>query len=248
MIPFVENEEGALWLLRLPVICPARGCGYRFFDSGSQRAGGPQTLPRHRKPVKPEKQLQITVAVVPAMVVNRYKEICKAAGLKLGALGFQSDARAESLRYCGVVPKDFLETLMLLSVTGDTVILDVIKGENLVFSREASLKEFVLNRKDKKQEEERVEQITTETVRCLHSYEQEDLQGQISMIYVMNMGESSGVDRSEREPGRFALRLKNLTRQLQLKIKRSRYPLAHFNGRAGSGDFEKDRLSIDFES
>jgi Tfp pilus assembly PilM family ATPase len=77
---------------------------------------------------------------------------------------------------------------MLLSVTEDTVILDVVKGENLVFSREASLKESAPNQKDKKQEEERIEQITTETVRCLHSYEQEDLQGQISKIYVMNMG------------------------------------------------------------
>jgi Tfp pilus assembly PilM family ATPase len=256
MIPFVENEGEAASMVHFQI---ARDLPFRSEDAvidfsiqvakEQARATDSSEAPEAEK--KPEKQLQITVAVVPVMVVNRYKEICKAAGLKLSALGFQSDARAESLRYCGVVPKDFSETLMLLSVTEDTVILDVVRGDNLVFSREASLKESGLDQKDKKQEKERIEQITTETVRCLHSYEQEDLQGQISKIYVMNMGAETPqvLDslRARTQAAGIGIEEFNPAEHLQLKNKENldTLSLTSMVGLA-AGILEKDHLSIDF--
>lgn len=264
VIPFVENEGEAASMIHFQI---GRDLPFRpedaVIDFSIQVTKEPElpkseqegdTQPEEEETdKKPEKQLQVTVAVVPSMVVNRYRGICKAAGLKLAALGFQSDARAESLRYFGLVSKESesAETL-LLSVTRETVILDVVKGEQLVFSREASLSEPVLlDKKDKKEEEQLVEQITTETIRCLHSYEQEELQGQISKILVMSCGAETSqlIESLKKRTQTAGISVEEFNPAQLLRMKEGEgldaVSLTSMLGLA-AGVVEKEGLSIDF--
>ena len=133
------------------------------------------------KEKKPQKQLELIVAILPTKIVDFYKTLALGAGLNLISLGFQSTGKIAGLSYCGVFKSTELSLSLFIDPAGIAEI-DIQKNEKLLFSREASLYREDEVEKEKKQDW--IDSVVTETIRCLHSYEQEH-QGQIERIYLL---------------------------------------------------------------
>ena len=82
-------------------------------------------------------KVEVLVAVVKKEVVNFYERVAAAAGLRLAALGFQSYANARGLKACW--PASGRGTVALVALRQQEVIIDIIAGETVLFSRTASL-------------------------------------------------------------------------------------------------------------
>lgn len=133
------------------------------------------------KEKKPQKQLELIVAILPTKIVDFYKTLALGAGLNLISLGFQSTGKIAGLSYCGILKSTELSLSLFIDPAGIAEI-DIQKNEKLLFSREASLYKEDEVEKEKKQDW--IDSVVTETIRCLHSYEQEH-QGQIERIYLL---------------------------------------------------------------
>lgn len=82
-------------------------------------------------------KVEVLVAVVKREVVQFYERVAAAAGLKLAALGFQSYANTRGLQACW--PDEGRGAVALVSLRQQEVIIDIIAGGQLLFSRTAAL-------------------------------------------------------------------------------------------------------------
>ena len=89
----------------------------------------------------PESQvrLDILVAAVKKDDVRFYQQTAAAAGFKLAGLGLRSYANARCVEACQLTSPN--ETVALVSLRPDEVIIDVLSGRSLVFSRVATVKQ-----------------------------------------------------------------------------------------------------------
>jgi Tfp pilus assembly PilM family ATPase len=131
----------------------------------------------------PVPKLEVLVAVAQLEVVNFYKGVASAAGVKLTGLGLHSYANARCVQACGIAQGR--EPVALVSLRPGEVIVDVMSEGSLVFSRGATVSP------DKHESETPVEPpvappppdappppepfnfvdaVTIEVVRSLHSY------------------------------------------------------------------------------
>ena len=189
LIPCVENEGEVASMIHFQI---TRDLPFRpedaiidFSINGTieTHLASESTAEKEKEKSTVQKQLEVTVAVVPQILVNHYQEIAKAAGFKLIALGFESASRAFALSDM-VPPSVASGSMMLLSVAKDTVTIDISQKGRLVASREAALG----SRNTEIQFKEWLEQLVMETMRCIHSYEQDDFHGLINRIYVTRFG------------------------------------------------------------
>ena len=189
LIPCVENEGEVASMIHFQI---TRDLPFRpedavidFSINGTieTHLASEATVEKEKEKGTVQKQLEVTVAVVPQILVNHCQEIAKAAGGKLVALGFESASRAVALSTM-VPPPAASGSMMLLSVAKNTVTIDISQRGRLVASREASLGP----RNTEEQFKEWMEQLVMETMRCIHSYEQDDFHGLISSIYVTRFG------------------------------------------------------------
>ena len=127
-------------------------------------------------------KVEVLVAVAQREVVDFYRSVAGAAGLKLAGLGLHSYANARCVQACGIARDR--EPVALISLRPGEVIVDVISGQSLVFSRGATVSP------DKHEAEPSpepppapsedapaasepfnfVDAVTIEVVRSLHSY------------------------------------------------------------------------------
>ena len=128
-------------------------------------------------------KLEVLVAVAQLEVVNFYKGVASAAGVKLTGLGLHSYANARCVQACGIAQGP--EPVALVSLRPGEVIVDVISEGSLAFSRGATVSP------DKHESEPPaeppvapppadappapepfnfVDAVTIEVVRSLHSY------------------------------------------------------------------------------
>jgi type IV pilus assembly protein PilM len=131
----------------------------------------------------PVPKLEVLVAVAQLEVVNFYKGVASAAGVKLTGLGLHSYANARCVQACGIAQGR--EPVALVSLRPGEVIVDVISEGSLAFSRGATVSP------DKHESEQPaeppappppvdapptpepfnfVDAVTIEVVRSLHSY------------------------------------------------------------------------------
>ena len=82
-------------------------------------------------------KLEVLVAVAQLEVVDFYKNVAGAAGLKLTGLGLHSYANARCVQACGIAQGG--EPVALVSLRPGEVIVDVISEGSLVFSRGATV-------------------------------------------------------------------------------------------------------------
>jgi Tfp pilus assembly PilM family ATPase len=87
--------------------------------------------PPDQQPAMPK--LEVLVAVAQLEVVNFYKAVASAAGVKLTGLGLHSYANARCVQACGIAQGR--EPVALVSLRPGEVIVDVISEGSLVFSR-----------------------------------------------------------------------------------------------------------------
>ena len=127
-------------------------------------AGGAAQETAGEQPAATEK-VDVLVAVVKKQVVQHYQAMAEAAGFTLAALGLDSYANARGLQACE--PAGRPRTVALVTLRQEEVIIDVIAGGTLVFSRTAPLA-----RAAEAQAETGVAgTVMIETVRSLHNYE-----------------------------------------------------------------------------
>jgi Tfp pilus assembly PilM family ATPase len=138
--------------------------------------GSPAQETTGEQPPATEK-VDVLVAVVKKDVVRHCQGMAEAAGFKLAALGLDSYANARGLAACE--PARPTRTVALVTLRQEEVIIDVIAGESLVFSRTAPLlpggsPEAQVGPKPENSGETEagvIGAVTIETVRSLHNYE-----------------------------------------------------------------------------
>jgi type IV pilus assembly protein PilM len=147
-------------------------------------------------------KIEVLVAVAQREVVNFYRNVAVAAGLKLGGLGLQSYANARCLEACHVAEGS--AAVALVSLRPGEVIVDVISERSLLFSRGAAVAE---QKHEQKPETEAnaaeaasqpapspeapppepfnfVTAVTIEVVRSLHSYTRMDPANVVGKVVV----------------------------------------------------------------
>jgi len=89
----------------------------------------------------PETQshVEVLVAAVKREIVKLYLDTAAAAGFTLAALGLRSYANARCVEACNLTAPG--ESVALVSIRPDEVIIDVLQGRFLVFSRVASVRQ-----------------------------------------------------------------------------------------------------------
>jgi Tfp pilus assembly PilM family ATPase len=87
---------------------------------------------------EPAPKLEVLVATVRRDVVASFQQIAAAAGLKLAALGWLSDANARCIEACRIAKGN--EGIALVSLRLDEVSIDIIAQDSLIFSRGIAIK------------------------------------------------------------------------------------------------------------
>jgi type IV pilus assembly protein PilM len=160
-------------------------------DTAMRRAGSAKESSPDSPDATPK--VQVLVAAIKREVVQFFQDTAAAAGFTLAALGLRSYANARCVEACNLTTSG--ETVALVSLRPDEVIIDVLEGRFLVFSRVAPVKqptqaggaeesslvvEVASDEPDlasqldiaKPVEEVRFAQaVTIEVVRSLHSYQ-----------------------------------------------------------------------------
>jgi type IV pilus assembly protein PilM len=171
----------------------------------AQRAAEPP-LPNEAAPpdqAPPLPRIEVLVAAAQREVVEFYRNVAGAAGLKLGGLGLQSYANARCLEACHVAEGS--AAVALVSLRPGEVIVDVISERSLLFSRGAAVAE---QKHEQKPETEAmaaeaapqatpapeappapepfnfVTAVTIEVVRSLHSYSRMDPANVVAKVVV----------------------------------------------------------------
>ena len=144
------------------------------------------------KKVQRQKQMDVSVAIVPRMLLNQVQQLTDAAGLHLVGLGFSASARMECLRFCQQLAEGEGKARLLLSLSTDAAVIDIEQDGKLAFCSEVSLsfdKETdPLYSEDEELFAEYVEQVSIEVVRCLHGYEEDEEHSAIGKILVTDFG------------------------------------------------------------
>jgi type IV pilus assembly protein PilM len=148
-------------------------------------------------------KVEVMVAAVKREVVERYRQALSAAGLNLLSLGLRSYANARCIEACQIASPE--EAVALVSLRPDEVIIDVILGRSLLFSRVAAVKihsapadgaaslEGGVPAKPAKQSGF-VDAVVIEVVRTLHSYSGMERQSRVTKVAVAgDTGEESDV-------------------------------------------------------
>ncbi len=134
--------------------------------------GSPAQETAAEQPPATEK-VDVLVAVVKREVVQHYQGLAEAAGFKLAALGLDSYANVRGLQACE--PAGPPRTVALVTLRQEEVIIDVIAGGSLVFSRTAPLAPRGRGEPVRTSPAEAqggvIGTVTIETVRSLHNYE-----------------------------------------------------------------------------
>lgn len=113
----------------------------------------------------PGKRLDLLVGAVKADVVQFYRDVAKAAGFKLAALGLRSIAVAHCAARCGGTEA----AVLLISIGNEEITIDVSLEGKLVFSRVAALPTAT---PEAPADAASIQQsLQIEVVRSLHSYE-----------------------------------------------------------------------------
>jgi Tfp pilus assembly PilM family ATPase len=130
------------------------------------------------EPPPATEKVDVLVAVVKKEVVQHYQRVAEAAGFKLAALGLDSYANVRGLQACE--PARPPRTVALVTLRQAEVIIDVIAGGSLVFSRTAPLApgggagaevEPKPGPSSAEAEAGVIGTVAIETVRSLHNYE-----------------------------------------------------------------------------
>jgi len=113
-----------------------------FTIQGETRAE-PEATPIPRPEPAPDQEAQVRLEILVAAVkkedVRFYQQTAAAAGFKLAGLGLRSYANARCVEACQLTSPS--ETVALVSLRPDEVIIDVLAGRSLVFSRVAPVKQ-----------------------------------------------------------------------------------------------------------
>ncbi|HXP60368.1 MAG TPA: hypothetical protein VN829_07755 [Dongiaceae bacterium] len=178
-------------------------------------AGGAAQETAGEQPPVAEK-VDVLVAVVKKQVVQHYQGLAEAAGFKLAALGLDSYANVRGLQACE--PAGRPRTVALVTLRQEEVIIDVIAGGTLVFSRTAPLARAA------EAEAGVPGTVTIETVRSLHNYEGLDRHEPVEEILLAGAqgGEASMVE-ALRQQCHLPCRLLDPAAALGLSVKDSDY-------------------------
>lgn len=110
-------------------------------SNGTNGGNGKQNgaaVPGEEPPPPPKRKLEVLVAAVKRDVVEFYRQVAQAAGLKLAGLGLLSYGNARCLEACRVA--DDQESIGFITLRPEEVGIDVIAQKSLLFSRGASIK------------------------------------------------------------------------------------------------------------
>ena len=100
-------------------------------------ANSTANLPAKEAGTRETGKREVLVAVVKKEVVRLYERLAAAAGFRLAALSLGSSANARCLRACD--PKGGQRTVALVSLRQEEVVIDIVVGGSLAFSRTAAL-------------------------------------------------------------------------------------------------------------
>ncbi|MGB2822204.1 MAG: pilus assembly protein PilM [Phycisphaerae bacterium] len=117
---------------------------------------------------KPSAGLDVLVGAVRLPVVDHYRRIAEAAGVKLLRLGLRSYANVRCVDACTRRRSD--ETLLVVHFGADETEIDVLVGSSLSFSRSAAVK-IPPSGSDAHELAESVRSVAVEVVRSVQSYE-----------------------------------------------------------------------------
>lgn len=122
----------------------------------------------------PREGTDILAAAVRLPVVEHYRQVAQAAGVKLLALGLRASATAECVR--AAVPADQrAEALTVVHITADEAEIEILHGDSLVFSRSIVGKIVAGPRADASARGAAVDAVVTEVVRSLQSYQHQEV-------------------------------------------------------------------------
>ena len=135
------------------------------------------------------KGISVLVAAVRLPVLDYYRQIALAAGVKLHRLGLRPYANHSCLDACTTAGAD--ETRALVHLTADEAEIDVLIGESLAFSRSAVGK-IPASGGEAPALDQAVTDVVTEAIRSLQSYQSVEHGGQVGKVYLAG---ATGIER-----------------------------------------------------
>jgi len=124
--------------------------------------------------------LDVLAAAVRLEVLDHYRQIALAAGLKLRRLGLRPCSNMRCVEACTVQRKD--GSLVVVHVTAEQTEIDVLVNGALAFSRSAVVKPAPGKPGDEQDVNKSVHAVVTEVARSLQSYQAVQRAGQIDAV------------------------------------------------------------------
>ncbi|MBL7220012.1 MAG: pilus assembly protein PilM [Phycisphaerae bacterium] len=121
----------------------------------------------------------VLVGAVSTDVVDHYRRIAEAAGIKLRRLGLRPYANMKCVDACVRRAED--ETVMSVHITSDETEINVLKGNSLAFCRSAVVR---IPPGESGQQTRSVELVVQEIVRSVHSYSSAQHHGEITAVLI----------------------------------------------------------------
>ena len=121
----------------------------------------------------------VLVGAVSTEVVDHYRRIAEAAGIKLRRLGLRPYANMKCVDACVRRGED--ETVMSVHITSNETEINVLKGNSLAFCRSAVVR---VPPGEADQQTRSVELVVREIVRSVHSYSSAQHHGEITAVLI----------------------------------------------------------------
>jgi Tfp pilus assembly PilM family ATPase len=121
----------------------------------------------------------VLVGAVGTEVVEHYRQIAEAAGIKLRRLGLRPYANMKCVDAC--VRRSENETVLAVHITSDETEINVLKGNSLAFCRSAMV-DVAPEKSD--EQTKAVESIVREIIRTVHSYSSAQNHGEITAVLI----------------------------------------------------------------
>ncbi|MDP6542498.1 MAG: pilus assembly protein PilM [Phycisphaerae bacterium] len=121
----------------------------------------------------------VLVGAVSTEVVDHYRRIAEAAGIKLWRLGLRPYANMKCVDACVRRGED--ETVMSVNITSNETEINVLKGNSLAFCRSAVVRVPPGGTDQKRRS---VELVVREIVRSIHSYSSAQHHGEITAVLI----------------------------------------------------------------
>lgn len=175
---------------------------FTILESPSPKAGdGANSVEGAAKDTASSAKLEVLVAAMRRETVEYYRKLASAAGIKLIALGWLSQANARCLTACQAAEGP--GAVALVSLRTDEVGIDIVAGQSLLFSRGAALP--LTEEKDSGRPEDKAsapestsadeqtpsppkpsfkEAVLIEVVRSLHSYSGVEAQAPVTTLFI----------------------------------------------------------------